>query len=173
MKVLLFACALFAGSLLYAQAPAKQVKASADDMPYKARLTTKFSIGSPQYSKIILNLWKDWDNGTLQNFAPLMADDITAVFPDGTVEKGKEKLLNAATEYRSQFETIKSEIITYTTLKLNDGSNSNVVLIWGEEQGKKKDGSEHKMSLHEVWMFDKNGKISYIQQYAGVPPKEL
>lgn len=169
---LMFVAVLFISIMALAQNPAaKPVKAESDGMPYKAKFTTKFSIGSNQYARTILSLWKDWDNNTLDNMNGLFADDVNAVFADGTTFKGKDHFIKSAKEYRSMFSSVVSDITTYTTLKMDETGES-AVLVWGEETATKKDGTVQKSLLHEVWIFDKSGLIKGMHQWAAQLPKE-
>src|SRR6476469_898827 len=57
--------------------------------PYKDGYSSNFAIGNPAHAKLVLDVWKDWDDNMLDrhNF---MADTIVWYLPDGSVIKGKE-----------------------------------------------------------------------------------
>ena len=140
--------------------------------PYTATYSSKFQIGDPKYAQIILKLWKDWDDNTIDQSANMFADTVTIYHPDGTILKGKEQNLADAKKYRSQFTTVKSTIHAFVNLKSTD-HNENWVAIWGTEEDTGKDGKMISNELHEVWRFNKDGKIEMMRQFhAKTPPAQ-
>ncbi|MGV3529585.1 MAG: nuclear transport factor 2 family protein [Flavisolibacter sp.] len=174
MKRLTFSLLLCGFAMLsaQAQAPARQVKADEGAMPYEAKMNTNFSIGSAQFSRLVLNLWKDWDRNTLDNSMPLIADDVSAEFADGSTVQGKAAFVKSAKEFRSQFSKVESEVISYASLKGEGEDHSNIVLIWGNETSTKKDGSKLTNQLHEVWVFNDQGQVVWMKQFMSQPPKD-
>ena len=166
---------LFLLTFAYAQNPAaKPVKAGMDqmNMPYKASYSTNFSIGNQQFANIIMNAWKEWDEGMPEKIAPLISDTITAVMPDGMVVKGKADFIKGGVDYRKNFTSVKSQLTAATTLKSRDHMEEDVTMIWGNETATKKDGTIERNQLHEVWVFNKDGQVVFFQQFAGKTPKD-
>jgi len=44
--------------------------------------------------------------------------------------------------------------------------NEDAVCVWGQEEDTYADGKVEKRDLHEVWWFNKEGKISRMRQWA-------
>lgn len=150
-----------------------KVKAQADQAtPYTATYSSKFEIGNPEYTKLIMSVWKDWDANTLDNSAKLFADTMVMYSPDGTMTKGKELNLAEAKKYRGQFTTVKSTIHAIISLKSTD-RNEDWVAVWGMEEDTSKDGKKTNVALHEVWKFNKDGKIDVMRQYSAKVPEGL
>ena len=134
------------------------------DLPYKATYSSNFKIGKPAYSKIILDLWKDWDDNNFERH-DYMADSLVMLFPDGTVTKGKKENMEAAKKYRGSFASVKSIIHAWVPLTSTD-RNEDVVCIWGQEEDTLPYGTGEKKFIHEVWWFNKDGKVTMLRQWA-------
>jgi hypothetical protein len=150
-----FATLLLAGVLsnCYAQS----------DLPYKAGYTSDFKIGNPAYSKMVLELWKDWDDNTFDKH-DYFADTVTMYLPDSTVVKGKAENLAGAKKYRGGMTSAKSVVHAWVPLYSND-KKENAVCIWGTETDTWPDGRVVVRDLHEVWWFNKDGKVSAMRQW--------
>jgi hypothetical protein len=127
---------------------------------------TNISIGNPMYAQKVMQAWKDYDNNTLDNIGDLIADDVIATFPDGSMVKGRETLVKMIKDYRNGFAAVSSKIAACTTLKSPDDPEREVVTIWGEETDTNKDGTIAKTHLNEVWFFNKDGKVVELHQMA-------
>jgi hypothetical protein len=159
----------------HAQNPAaKPVKAGMNEMsmPYKASYSTNFQVGNSQFTNLILNAWKEWDEGMPEKIASIISDTITAVMPDGMVVKGKADFIKGGVDYRKNFSSVKSQLTAATTLKSRDHMEEEVTMIWGNETATKKDGTVERNQLHEVWVFNKDGQVVFFQQFAGKTPKD-
>ena len=86
---ILTAFTLFICISAFAQKDVKQVSNNNSNQPYKVG-ATNVSIGNSALSQKVLWLWKYYDDNTLDKGDALIADDILATLPDGTVIKGKE-----------------------------------------------------------------------------------
>ncbi len=135
--------------------------------PYKANYSSKFKMGNQKYANMILDMWKDWDDNMLDRH-DYLADTVTGYFPDGSVVKGKAAFIESGKKYRSGFTTVKSVVHAWVPLRSED-RNEDAVCIWGDEEDTTPDGKTTKSSLHEVWFFNKDGKISAMRQWTAKP----
>jgi ketosteroid isomerase-like protein len=124
------------------------------------------SIGNMMYAQKVIQLWKDYDNNTMDNVGDLLADDVVATFPDGSMVKGKDNFVKMIKDYRNSFSSVSSTIMACTTLKSPDDPEHEVVSVWGEENDTSKDGTTVKTHLNEVWFFNKQGKVVMFHQMA-------
>jgi hypothetical protein len=131
--------------------------------PYKANYSSDFSMGNPQNSKIILNLWKDWDDNAFDRH-DYLADTIVMFFPDGSMVKGKDSALAGAKRYRGSMKSASSSVDAWMSLKSND-RNENWVAIWGTETDTWPDGKTEKRDIHEIWQINKDGKVNFMKQF--------
>ena len=135
--------------------------------PYKATFSSSFKMGNQKYANKILELWKDWDNNVFTK-SDYFADTVTGYFPDGTTVKGKEAFIETGKKYRAGFTTVKSTVHAWAPLYSED-KKTDAVCIWGEEADTTPDGKTTTTNLHEVWFFNKDGKISAMRQWMAKP----
>jgi len=133
-------------------------------LPYKAGYSSDYKIGNPAYSKMVLELWKDWDDNTFDKH-DYFADTVTMYLPDSTVVKGKAENLAGAKKYRGGMTSAKSVVHAWVPLYSND-TKDDLICIWGMETDTWPDGRVTKRDLHEVWWFNKDGKVSAMRQWA-------
>ncbi len=131
---------------------------------YKATYSSSFKIGKAAYADMILDLWKDWDDNKFDRH-DYFADTITMRFPDGTVTKGKAANMEAATKYRGMMTGVKSIVHGWLPLTSTD-RNEDMVCVWGQEIDTYADGRVETKDVHEVWWFNKDGKVSGMRQWA-------
>ena len=154
----LFLCAFALLTLCFAISSFAQTA-----MPYKATYSSSFKIGKANYSAIILNLWKDWDDNTFDKH-DYFSDTVVMMFPDGSVTRGKAANLVAAKKYRGGMKSASSIIHAWVPLSSTD-LNEDAVCVWGHEEDTYADGRVEKKDLHEVWWFNKEGKVSRMRQW--------
>ncbi len=159
----LLSIAFFNDSL--AQVKTKEGKAKKMDNgnPYKATYSSSFTIGKAANANKILNLWKDWDDNNFERH-DYFADSLVMTFPDGTITKGKEANMEAAKKYRGSFASVKSIIHAWLPLTSTD-RKEDIVCVWGQEEDTSPDGKIEKRDIHEVWWFNKDGKVTHMRQW--------
>jgi hypothetical protein len=133
------------------------------DTGYKPTYSADFKIGKAAYVQQILDLWKDWDDNQFDRH-DYFADTLKMFFPDGTVMKGKQANMDAAKKERGKYTKVKSIIHAYIPLTSLD-RNQDLVCIWGHEDDTLPDGTVESKDLHEVWWFNKDGKITTLRQW--------
>jgi len=167
---------ILSGALVWAQNPKAKSKTPAAKMdmdsslPYKATYSSNFTMGDPALSKIILGLWKDWDDNKFEKAASFFADTITMYFPNGQMAKGRDSVIAGGVKYRGSLASAKSMVHAWIPLKSVD-MNENWVAIWGTEEDTWKDGKKTVTTLNEVWQFNKDCKMDLMRQFESkVPP---
>lgn len=138
--------------------------------PYTAGYSSDFKIGSAAQAKMILELWKDWDDNAFDRH-DYFADTVIMFFPDGSVVKGKDSCLAGAKRYRGSMSSAVSSLDAWVPLKSVD-RNEDWVAIWGIETDTFPDGKTSKRDLHEIWRINKDGKIDFMKQFSSMPAAE-
>jgi hypothetical protein len=141
------------------------------DYPYKAEYSSQFEAGDPAHGKLILDMWKAWDDNDLDRQQNFIADTVVLFLPSGDVVRGKEGFMSSAKEYRGMFSSVKSNVEVWIPLKSVD-QNENWVAIWGREEDTDKDGKVSTNLIHEIWRVNKDGKIDFMRQYTAAMPKQ-
>lgn len=145
-----------------------KIKNDGMDYPYKAGYSSNFVMGNPKHAKMILDMWKDYDDNNFTRH-DYLADTIKVFLADGSVISGKQNALSGISAYRSTFTAVSSTVDAWMPLKSVD-RNENWVAIWGTENDTNKDGSVTSAEIHEIWRINKDGKIDYMKQYAAKTP---
>lgn len=137
-------------------------------LPYTAAYSSQFTIGNPNHARIVLQLWKAWDNGTIDQNTSLLADTMTMETADGMIMRGLDSFLIGAKQYRAMYPSIASTVEAYMPLRSND-RNESWVAIWGSEKATGTDGKVTTNRLQEIWRINRDGKVDYIRQYMAKP----
>jgi len=136
------------------------------DFPYKASYSSDFEMGDPSHAKIVLDVWKDFDNNTLDNAKNSFADTVTMQLADGSVMSGpRDSIIAGIKGYRAQFSALTSSIDAFVALKSKD-KNTNWVNVWGKEVRTDLKGKKDSSQLAESWMLNDQNKIAFMLQYA-------
>jgi len=130
---------------------------------YAAGYSSSFEIGNSAYANKIVDIWKDWDDNMLDRH-DYMADSLVMELSNGMKIKGKQANLEGAKQHRGSMKAVKTTIHAFVPLRVKD-KNEDVVCIWGEEENTMADGKIEKKPIHEVWWFNKDGKIYYMRQW--------
>jgi len=141
------------------------------NLPYTAMYSSNFQMGNSKYSRMVLDAWKAYDDNAFDRIADMISDTVTAIMPNGSVIKGKEAFLNGIKTYRSGFSAATSTVDAWVPIKSMDKGDE-IVCIWGGETDTKSDGTTQKVDLHELWAFNKDGKLMFFRQFASQAPKE-
>lgn len=139
--------------------------------PYTADYSHNFEIGSTKNAQTLLQLYKDWDNNTLDNSKNSFADIDTMIFANGSMFAGtRDSFLTVAKQMRSKMGTVVDSVHAWVPLRSKD-KNEDWVLIWANEVSTDAKGKRTSNQVHEAWRFNKNGQADLVYQYAQAPPK--
>lgn len=137
-------------------------------MPYAAAYSSQFTMGNPEHARMVLQVWRDYEDNRLDQSAALLADSITFESADGQVIRGRDSVLNAFKQMRGQFTNVKQTVDVYMPIHSTD-RNEDWVLIWGREEDTHANGTTTN-NIHEIWRINRDGKIDYMSQYIAKPP---
>lgn len=140
------------------------------DYPYTAEYSSQFEIGNPQYAKMILDVWKDYEDNTLERHADYFSDTVSMLLADGTMLNGIQNVGSTMQQQRAMYDPVKATVVVWVPLKSVD-RNENWVSIWGKITATDKSGKTTTTRINEVWHINKAGKIDYMEQDAGKVPE--
>jgi hypothetical protein len=140
--------------------------------PYTADYSSKFEIGSSKNALTVLQLYKDWDNNTLENSKNSFAEmNDTLVFASGDILTGsRDSILAASQKIRGTMGTVQDIVHAWIPLKSTD-KNEEWVAVWTREIRTDAKGKKDSSELMETWRFDKDGKVNLLYQYEEKPVK--
>jgi hypothetical protein len=138
------------------------------DFPYKAEYSSSFMPGNPAHGKLVLDIWKDWDDNVPDRHADMFADTVFMMFPNGESVRGRDSAMQWAKRIRGSLASAKSTIEAWMPTKSID-RNEDWVLVWGREEDTDMNGNKTTTMLHEIWRINKDGKIDFMRQYMAKP----
>ena len=139
--------------------------------PYTADYSHDFELGSSKNALTLLQIYKDWDNNTLDNSKNSFAEQDTMVFAGGTMFAGtRDSFFVVANKERARLGNVVDSVHAWLPLRSKD-KNEDWVLIWTREISTDAKGKRTSRELQETWRFDKDGKANLVYQYEQQPPK--
>jgi len=140
--------------------------------PYTPQYSNKFAIGDANNSLIVLQLYQDWDNNTIENSKNRFADSVIMVFSDGTRLSGtRDSVLNFVKKVRSTIGSITSDLTAWMPLRSTD-KNEDWVAVWFTEHRVSPAGKKDSSFYQETWRLNKDGKVDRFYQYEEKVPKK-
>jgi hypothetical protein len=142
-----------------------------DSLPflYPIIYSANFKIGTLKHAAIVLELWKDFDDNTLDNGTHVFADEVRMDFADGTSFSGnRNDFMDVMKQQRKTFKAFISYIDAVVSLA-PQGKNETWACVWGKQVSETIDYKHNEVLINENWMFDAAGKVSYIRQFSAVP----
>ena len=149
---------------------AKEAPMPTVTLPYKTEYTD-FKMGSPEYSKLVLDFYKMWEDNKLSDGKSLLADSVGVSFADGSKFSGSaDSLIKMGNQFRAMYSSSKFTIDACMSVHYND-KNEDWVLVWDREYNTDKKGKLDSAGGHAYWKIV-NNKIAYWgeQQQKLTPP---
>lgn len=165
-RLMIPAMLLFAASC-NTPAPEKLVEEKAPKAVYSITpgYSADFEIGSSAQAQIVLDCWRHYDNNTLDSATGFFSDTVEMIIPGmATVKMQRDSAIAFTKLGRSMYSSVKSDIGVVIPIR-EPNKKDDWVLVWADETTKTTDGKEAKRALHEVFGFDKAGKINHIHQF--------
>jgi hypothetical protein len=142
----------------------------AKSLPYSAGYSSSFKIGSHDLSKMILELYKDYEKSDFVTKQSWFADTLIAFLPDGSMIRGKKDVTETfkkirATEGSSAFKF--DAIIPLTSTDRNE----DWVALWGVEEftTTASPSATQRMEFQAIWRVNKDKKIDFIKIFESKP----
>jgi hypothetical protein len=169
----LFACSNEKKTDEPAVKPEEKKETAAITYPYKAGYSSDFSIGDANHSKMVLDLYKMWEDNKVDEFKTLMGDSISIDFPDGNKYKDNkvDSMISFAKQVRNTLTSVKVNFEGWMPIHSND-AKEDFVLVWYREYETNMSGKVDSTFNHAYFLI-KNNKIrswSEFQQKLTPPP---
>ncbi len=130
----------------------------------KATYSSSFEIGDPKNGDAIIELWKQFDENTLDMGMDKFADTVTLWMNDGWKYYGtRDSLMKIMKKLRGEYSDVKSVVVALVPLKSTD-MNQSWVSIYGTEYTTMKNKKDS-LDIQENWRFNKDGKIDFMHSY--------
>jgi len=144
----------------------------AQDLPYKAGYSSNFKMGSHDLSKMILELYKDYEANDFKTKEGWFSDTMMVFLPDGTMKRGKADGIGVFKNFRESLASSKftfDAIIPLTSVDRKE----NWVALWGtEETTDKATSNTMKSEFQAIWRVNKDKKVDFIKIFTSKPPAQ-
>ena len=145
--------------------------------PYKADYSSDFSMGDANHAKIVLDLYKMWEDGRVDDFKSVLADSVSIDFPDGNKFKDNtaDSMINFAKQFRKALSSVKLTFDGLMPVHANY-AKEDYVFVWYREYETDMKGKVDSTRGHAFFQI-KNNKIRSWSEFnqklmAPPPPKK-
>jgi hypothetical protein len=129
-----------------------------------AIFSSAFEIGDYSQADKVLELWKQYDENTLDKGLDYFADSVQLWMHDGWKYRGtRDSLMKLMKKKRGEYSSVNSVLVGIIPLRATD-LDENWVSIIGTEyttMKNKKDSAD----IQEYWRFNKDGKIDMMHSF--------
>ena len=148
----------------------KETTASApSDLPYKMQYTN-WEMGDPKNLKMVLDMYKNWEDNKLDAVASSFGDSATFEMAAGVrMMTTRQSLMDSLKSWRGQTDKLSSDIITGLSMHSPE-KNEDWVLIWAMNHSTDKTGKVDSVFSNDNWQV-KNGKLVYLTSLEQKPIK--
>ncbi len=150
----------------------KMEPAAGISYPYSPAYSADFSIGDANHSKMVLDLYKMWEDGKIDDMRPLLNDSVFIDVADGMKFNNTiDSFLNFAKQVRAMYKTTRPVFDTWMPVHHKE-SNEDYVLVWNRDYSTTMDGKSDSVRVHAYFQI-KNNKVrgwSEFQQKLTPPP---
>jgi hypothetical protein len=147
-------------------------KQEAVNYAYKADYSPDFSMGSTNHSKMVLDLYKMWEDGKIDDMRPLLADSVFIEIYDGMkFNNTVDSFINFAKQARAMYKSTRPVFDTWMPVHHNE-SGEDYVLVWNRDYTISSDDKTDSSRVHAYFQV-KNNKVrgwSEFQQKLTPPP---
>lgn len=148
--------------------PVTDEKDSALYYPYAPAYTSGFDKGKDIYGKTVLDFWREWETGDVMKTRSFFADSIRFILADDIFRGASEEVLKKFKARRARYSDVQFHIDYWMPLKATD-TGQDMVFVWGRQDCTKLNGEREYMVLHQIWLFNRFGKITEMKHYLTHP----
>ena len=132
--------------------------------PYPMAYSAKFKFIDPEKGKLVLSFIKNFESTTIGNSKSIFSDKVSIDLPKLKIKGSRDSVLSALKSYRNSFTSFKTELDVVMSVKSTD-KGDDWVLVWAIDDYTDKDNVKHKVKYQQVWLLNKEGKISFMEQF--------
>ena len=148
------------------------ITANAQNLPYTANYSSNFKMGSHDLSKMILELYKDYEKNDFSKEA-WFSDTLMVFLPDGTMKRGKPDAIDVFKNFRG---TLASSTFTFDAIipLTSVDRKENWVALWGTEEttDKASPANTVKSEFQAIWRVNKDKKVDFIKLFTSKPAQQ-
>ena len=141
----------------------KPTETKKHDYGVKFSYSADLGLGDPALGDKVVAMWKHYDANTIDSTRSYFADSVFSDMPGYAAKLQVDTMIREIKASRGQFSAVNTSFDAIISTKA-EGKDETVVRIWGVETATQK-GKTTKRDLHELWGFNKDGKVTWIKQY--------
>jgi hypothetical protein len=130
--------------------------------------SNEFEKGQPQHAMRVLQVWRQYETGNVKKESASFSDSIRFILPDVVWNGKKDSVLSLYQKRREGYSNMQSFVYSWMPVHVSD-EGDDMVWVWGLYDGTRKNGQRDYAIVHEVWRFDRNGKIKELEQFRTHP----
>ena len=146
------------------------VSASAQNLPYKANYSSNFKVGSHDFTKMVLQLYKDYEANDFNTHQGWISDTMMVFLPDGTMKRGKDDGVAVFKNARAGVGSSKFTFDAFIPLMSVD-RKEDWVAVWGTEETADQANPSNTMKneFQAIWRINKDKKVDFIKIFSSKP----
>lgn len=141
----------------------KPAEVKKHDYGVKFSYSADLTLGDPALADKVVAMWKHYDANTTDSTRAYFADSVFNDMPGFAGKLQVDTMMKEIKASRAAFSSCNTSFDAILTTKA-EGKDETVVCVWGVETTTKA-GKTSKRDLHELWGFNKDGKVTWIKQY--------
>jgi ketosteroid isomerase-like protein len=152
-------------------APVTETKKTLPEFAYPVAMAN-WSMGDAANTKLVLDVYKAWEQKDSAVFAASFADSAVMDMPDARrISLTRGSAYVRLSKARSKYDSISNKIVAAYALH-NDDQNTDWVMVMTYNKWIYKDGVKDSALYWDNWRL-KDGKIVYLNSLEQAPPKTL
>jgi hypothetical protein len=133
-------------------------------MPYTATYSSNFAVGKQSDVLTVLNSYKSWENGDMNDLKATIGDSLLFIFPSGyTFNNTRDSFMTFASKFRDSLSKVQISMTAWTSNHSID-KNEDWVNVWYKETDTYKTGKVDSMYFEDANRL-KDGKIVFITSH--------
>lgn len=133
--------------------------------PYTATYSSDFSMGNPEYTKIVLDMYKALEENRIDDIGQYLADTVHRYnYAQVHYNLPRAAMLSQLKAFRGQFKEFSETPLSFFAVRSND-KQEDWVVTWVKEKVIFNNGKADSTTYQENWRF-KDGKIYMHDSYA-------
>jgi hypothetical protein len=141
----------------------KPAEVKKHDYGVKFSYSADLALGDPAYADKVVAMWKHYDANTTDSTRAYFADSVFNDMPGFAGKLQADTMMKEIKASRAEYSACTTTFDAILTTKA-EGKDETVVGVWGVETTTKA-GKTSKRDLHELWGFNKEGKVTWVKQY--------
>jgi hypothetical protein len=136
--------------------------------PYAPVKSNSFDKGKDTLARNVLQIWRQYETGNIKSTDKFFADTVRLILSDQIIEGSRDTVMKQYQKRRDAYAEMQSFVYSWLPVHTAD-TKQDFVYVWGLHDGTKKNGDRDYALLHEIWRFDRNGKIREMEQFRTHP----